>query len=50
MTYDEKKGMYFPSEEIVNQANVKEYEQLYKYSIENREKPRMISPMTKKSD
>ena len=28
---------YFPSQDIVNQANVKEYDELYKYSIENRE-------------
>jgi len=26
-----------PSEEIKSQANIKEYEELYKYSIENRE-------------
>jgi len=37
MTYDENKGMYFPSEEILNQANVKEYENLYRFSIENRD-------------
>ena len=38
MTFDEKKDMYFPSEDIINQANVKEYEDLYRYSIENKEK------------
>ena len=37
MTFDENKGMYFPSEDILSQANVKEYETLYKYSIENRD-------------
>jgi len=37
MTFDEKTNMYFPSEDIINQANVKEYEELYKYSIEHRE-------------
>ena len=37
MTFDEKKDMYFPSEDIINQANVKEYENLYRYSIENNE-------------
>ncbi|MHB9141931.1 MAG: acetate--CoA ligase [Paludibacter sp.] len=37
MVFDENKGMYFPTEDIVNQANVKEYEKLYKYSIEHRE-------------
>jgi len=34
----EDSSMYHPSEEIKNEANVKEYEKLYKYSIENREK------------
>jgi acetyl-CoA synthetase len=29
---------YFPSEEIKKKANVQEYDNLYKYSIENREK------------
>ena len=29
--------IYFPSQEVINQANVNEYEKLYKYSIENRE-------------
>src|ERR1035437_10385782 len=29
---------YHPSQEIIQHANVKEYESLYKYSIENREK------------
>ena len=38
MTFDEKKDMYFPSEDIINQANVKEYEDIYRYSIENKEK------------
>jgi len=38
MTFDEKKDIYFPSEDIINQANVKEYEDLYRYSIENKEK------------
>jgi acetyl-CoA synthetase len=37
MTFDEKKDLYFPSEDIINQANVKEYENLYRYSIENKE-------------
>jgi len=37
MTFDEKKGMYFPSEDILDQANVKEYENLYRYSIEHRD-------------
>ena len=37
MTFDEKKGMYFPSDDILNKANVKEYNNLYKYSIENKE-------------
>jgi len=37
MTFDENKGMYFPSEDIISQANVKEYENLYRYSIENRD-------------
>jgi len=37
MTFDENKGMYFPSEDIISQANVKEYENLYRYSIEKRD-------------
>jgi len=37
MTFDEKKDMYFPSEDILDQANVKEYENLYRYSIEHRD-------------
>jgi len=37
MTFDENKGMYFPSEDILSQANVKEYENLYRYSIGNRD-------------
>ena len=37
MTFDEKTNMYYPSEDIIENANVKEYEQLYKYSIENRD-------------
>jgi acetyl-CoA synthetase len=37
MTFDEKKDMYFPTEDIRNQANVKEYEELYRFSIENRD-------------
>ena len=37
MTFDENKGMYFPSGDILSQANVKEYENLYRYSIENRD-------------
>ena len=37
MTFDEKKDMYFPSEDIVKQANVKEYDDLYAYSIGNKE-------------
>ena len=37
MNFDAQKEMYFPSEEILKQANVKDYESLYKYSIENRE-------------
>lgn len=32
------KAFYFPSNDIVKNANVKEYEKLYNYSIENREK------------
>jgi len=37
MTFDEKKNMYFPSEDIINQANVKEYEKTYAFSIEHRD-------------
>src|ERR1035437_1342879 len=37
MTFDEKKGMYYPTDDIIDQANVKEYEKLYKYSVENPE-------------
>ena len=37
MTFDEKKNMYFPSEDIINQANVKEYDKTYAFSIENRD-------------
>jgi len=37
MIFDEKKGMYFPTEDIANQANIKEYDELYRYSIEHRE-------------
>jgi acetyl-CoA synthetase len=37
MTFDEKTNLYYPSEDILENANVKEYEQLYKYSIENRD-------------
>ena len=37
MTFDEKRNMYFPSEDIINQANVKEYQDLYAYSIEHRD-------------
>jgi acetyl-CoA synthetase len=29
---------YFPSQSVVDNANVKEYDELYRYSIENREK------------
>jgi acetyl-CoA synthetase len=37
MTFDEKTNMYYPSEDIIENANVKEYEKLYKHSIENRD-------------
>jgi len=37
MTFDEKKNMYFPSEDIINQANVIEYEKTYAFSIEHRD-------------
>jgi len=37
MIFDEKKNMYFPSEDIISQANVKEYQDLYTYSIEHRD-------------
>jgi len=37
MIFDEKTGMYFPTQEIIDQANVKEYEKKYRYSIENPE-------------
>ncbi len=29
---------YFPSDDVVNQANIKNYEKTYQYSVENREK------------
>lgn len=29
--------IYQPSQEVIDQANVKEYDQLYQYSIKNRE-------------
>ncbi len=29
--------MYYPSQEVIDKANVKEYDELYKYSIENRD-------------
>lgn len=31
------KGLYYPSKEVIDNANVKNYEELYRYSIENRE-------------
>ena len=37
MSFDEKTNMYHPSEEVLENANVKEYEKLYQYSIENRD-------------
>lgn len=37
MVNPEENKMYHPSQEVIDQANVKEYDQLYKYSIENRE-------------
>ncbi len=29
--------VYYPSQEVIDQANIKDYDKLYKYSIENRE-------------
>jgi acetyl-CoA synthetase len=29
--------VYYPSKEVIDQANIKDYDKLYKYSIENRE-------------
>ncbi len=37
MTFDERKGMYYPTDDIIDQANVKEYEKRYQSSIENPE-------------
>jgi len=34
MAFDETTGMYLPTEDIIQQANVKEYEKLYTFSIE----------------
>ena len=31
------KGLYYPSQVVIDNANVKNYEELYRYSIENRE-------------
>ncbi|MFZ4581287.1 MAG: acetate--CoA ligase [Paludibacter sp.] len=38
MSYEKEKTVYYPTQEVVDQANVKEYDALYQYSIENREK------------
>ncbi len=32
-----KSEMFYPSEDVINQANVSDYEALYKYSVEDRE-------------
>ncbi|MBD3224492.1 MAG: acetate--CoA ligase [Caldithrix sp.] len=37
-TKTNNKDMYYPSKEIIEQANVQDYEKRYKYSIEQREK------------
>ena len=37
MAFDEKTNLYYPSQDILENANVKEYEKLYKYSIVNRD-------------
>lgn len=37
MSYETEKTIYYPSQEVVDQANVKEYDALYQYSIENTE-------------
>ena len=33
----EQSKIYYPSEDVVNNANVKEYEKMYEYSINNLE-------------
>lgn len=37
MKFDEKSGMFFPDESVIENATIKNYEELYQYSIENRE-------------
>ncbi len=37
MSNENVKSIYYPSQKVIDQANVKEYDALYKYSIENRE-------------
>ena len=37
MTNPTENKIYLPSQEVIDQANIKEYEELYKFSIENRE-------------
>ena len=34
---EKQSELVYPSDEVISQANVKEYDELYKYSIENRE-------------
>jgi acetyl-CoA synthetase len=38
MEQNNKQGVYYPSQAILDNANIKEYDDLYRYSIENREK------------
>ncbi len=37
MKFDQTREMYFPGEDVISQANVKDYASLHKYSIENRD-------------
>ncbi|RLV59294.1 acetate--CoA ligase [Parashewanella curva] len=37
MTNSDKREMFYPSQDVIEQANVSEYEKLYQYSVENRE-------------